>query len=78
MKTGITLGTLVICYADPLIALTGCVPELIATASSYLKVRAIGQPVVLAAMVIQSGLMAQLDTVTPLQVILRSVSSTMF
>lgn len=48
---------------------TGCVSALVPTAAQYLRVRALGQPVVLTAMVVQAGLLAQRDVLTPLQVI---------
>ena len=55
-----------------LVASTGCVAELIPAAVLYLRVRAIGQPIVLSSMVIQASLLAQLDVLTPLQVVLAS------
>ncbi len=56
-------------YAEGLVALTGCVPELIAPAARYLRVRGLGQPIVLSSLVLQCGLLAQQDSVTPLQAI---------
>ncbi len=67
---GTVLAGLVVTFSNPLIASTGCVVELQAIASKYLRVRALGLPLVLVAMVVQSALMGQLDTVTPLQTIL--------
>lgn len=66
---GVLLAGVLITCAVPLIAATGCVPALIPTAASYLRVRAIGQPVVLLTMVLQASLLAQQDAVTPLQVV---------
>jgi putative MATE family efflux protein len=55
--------------AAPLVASTGCVASLVPAAARYLRVRALGQPFVLSTMVVQSGLLAQRDSKTPLQVI---------
>ncbi len=68
--SGTTLAGILIAFANPLVRSTGCVPDLIATAVQYLRARALGLPVVLSSMVITSSLLGQLDTVTPLQVIL--------
>ena len=68
--SGIVLAGLVLYYSTSLIAFTGCVPELKSIASRYLSIRALGLPIVLVTMVIQSALMGQFDTITPLQTIL--------
>lgn len=70
VSSGITLGAFMLYFADPLIALTGCIKDLRGPAAAYLKVRAVGLPVVLATMVANSALLGQLDTTTPLQCIL--------
>ena len=67
---GSTIGGLLYVFATILISSTGCVPDLVETATQYLRVRAVGLPVVLSSMVITSSLLGQLDTITPLQVIL--------
>jgi Na+-driven multidrug efflux pump len=69
---GIAASALLIGLAPMLVASTGCVAELIPAAVLYLRVRAIGQPIVLSSMVIQASLLAQLDVLTPLQVVLAS------
>ena len=51
------------------VQLTGCVPELIPRSTAYLRVRAVGSPVVLASMVAQAGLLAQRDSATPLRAV---------
>jgi Na+-driven multidrug efflux pump len=66
---GAALALVLFSCAAQVVAATGCVPELIPTAARYLRVRSVGQPAVLASMVVQSGLLAQRDAVTPLQVI---------
>ena len=66
---GLLLTAGLVTFAAPLVAATGCVPELIPTAANYLRVRALGQPFVLTTMVVQSGLLAQRDALTPLQVV---------
>lgn len=55
--------------AEPLVAATGCVKELVPVAARYTRIRALGQPAVLSAMVFQTGLLAQRDVLTPLQVV---------
>lgn len=67
---GVAASALLIGLAPMLIASTGCVAELIPAAVHYLRVRALGQPVVLSSMVVQASLLAQLDVLTPLQVVL--------
>ena len=51
------------------VRLTGCVPELVPRSTAYLRVRAVGSPVVLASMVAQAGLLAQRDSATPLRAV---------
>ena len=51
------------------VQLTGCVPELVPRSTAYLRVRAVGSPVVLASMVAQAGLLAQRDSATPLRAV---------
>ena len=66
---GIALAAVLLIGAVPLVAATGCVAELIPAAVAYLRIRALAQPVVLSSMVVQAGLLAQQDSVTPLQAI---------
>ena len=67
--SGLVLAAVLIAFAPQLVAATGCVPALIPVAAKYLRVRALGQPVVLVSMVVQAGLLAQRDARTPLVVI---------
>ena len=67
---GCLVTSLIAVLAPAMIAMTGCVAELIPAGTLYLRVRALGQPVVLSAMVIQASLLAQLDVITPLQVVM--------
>jgi len=69
LSSGLLVGGLLAALAAPLVAATGCVPELVPFASQYLRVRGVGQPAVLVSMVVQAGLLAQEDALTPLQVI---------
>lgn len=66
---GIAIAALLWIFAAPLVALTGCVPELIPTAAAYTRIRGLGQPIVLASMVLTAGLLAQRDSVTPLHAV---------
>jgi Na+-driven multidrug efflux pump len=66
---GVTLAAALLSFARPLVAATGCIPELLEPATRYLRVRALGQPIVLTSMVVQAGLLAQRDALTPMQVI---------
>ena len=66
---GVALTTTLLLFAAPLVSATGCIAELVPIASRYLRVRAIGQPVVLMSMVVQAGLLAQGDVHTPMQVV---------
>lgn len=66
---GVALSVFLIVFAESLVGATGCVPELLPVAARYLRVRAMGQPVVLMSMVVQAGLLAQRDVITPLQVV---------
>ena len=69
LGSGLIIGGVLKTFATQLVTATGCVSELIPTAAKYLSVRGIGQPVVLTSMVVQAGLLAQKDVLTPLQVI---------
>lgn len=53
-------------FAEQMILMTGADATLVPLATTYLKLRAIGQPAVLLLRVAQSGLLAQRDSVTPL------------
>ena len=50
---GFGLGATIRFLAPRLVGLTGCVPELVPVAARYLRIRSLGQPVVLASMVTQ-------------------------
>ena len=67
--SGVAVGGCLFKFAAPLAAATGCVPELVPRAAAYLRVRGLGQPIVLAAMVSQAGLLAQRDARTPLDAV---------
>ena len=69
LGSGLIVGGLLNYFATSLVTATGCVHELIPVATKYLRVRGIGQPVVLVSMVVQAGLLAQKDVNTPMQVI---------
>jgi len=67
---GIAISALLWIFAAPLVALTGCVPDLIPTAAQYTRIRGLGQPIVLSMMVLTAGLLAQRDSVTPFHAVL--------
>lgn len=67
---GFASGLALVFGAFPLLSFTGCVPELIPHAVAYLQIRALAQPAVLISMVLQAGLLAQGDSLTPAKAIL--------
>ena len=68
--SGLAVGAAVLKSATSLAAATGCRPELVPVAAAYLRVRVLAQPVVLASMVAQAGLLAQRDARTPFDAVL--------
>ena len=53
LVSGVCLGAIIRSCAPRLVGFTGCVPELVPVAARYLRIRSLGQPVVLASMVTQ-------------------------
>lgn len=61
-------------FASQIIAATGAVPELLAPAASYMRVRAAAQPALLVSIVAQSCLLAQRDSRSPAEAVLLQVA----
>mmetsp|Transcript_6558 Transcript_6558/g.11881 ORF Transcript_6558/g.11881 Transcript_6558/m.11881 type:complete len:480 (+) Transcript_6558:47-1486(+) len=66
---GVFVTICLIAKGPDLVRATGCVAALVPAAARYLRVRALGSPFVLAAMVAQAGLLAQRDARTPLNAV---------
>ena len=72
--SGAALVAFMVAFGAPTLAATGAVPELLAAAGGYLAVRIWACPAVLATTVLQSGLLAQRDSVTCLLAVIISAA----
>jgi Na+-driven multidrug efflux pump len=72
--SGALLVAFMVVFAQPTLAATGAVPELLPVAAGYLAVRIWACPAVLATTVLQSGLLAQRDSFTCLLAVLISAA----
>jgi len=69
LGSGLLLGGLIFCFPHTIIGATGALSQLVGVAAGYARVRALSLPATLMTMVLQSGLLAQKDTSTPLKAI---------
>ncbi len=72
--SGALIVAFMVVFAQPTLAATGAVPELLPVAAGYLAVRIWACPAVLATTVLQSGLLAQRDSFTCLLAVLISAA----
>jgi len=69
---GIAMAIPLFISGEAALAATGSVPELLQAGLGYLRIRLLSCPAVLCTMVLQAGLLAQKDSVTPLLAVLIS------